>query len=444
MRGAGDTITQTRSPFVLKRFAKSRPVAAALAALYAGLAIPVVFTILQKAYIQSAIAQPVPLQAARRVCSLDPANAECAARLAILAEQNGVTSTKLWDKALELNPHDSPLITQAALAYETSADPVRAERFYLEAARLSQTWLPRWSLANFYHRRNRPQEVAKWARLALERGHGDRFPLFSLCRSAGFTYPEILKEVLPQGHIPSIESYMAFLRSEPGSEESLETLTAAGLRLQELGKPGALPVSSVDQLALATDYLIRRRDPERAHRIWQGMESRRLLPPEFGPDGGVLTDAGFSGIQLAAPAFAWEMAKVEGVEVLAGAPRGGVKIELSGGQPEVLVVLSQYVRLSGFTKWVLTFESAESGDQPAGKHFRWSLEDLVSHKELAPSPLQGAGGGQWEKSRLVWEVSPRAAFYRLRLNYQRPLGSSRMTGELRIRALRLDGEGQRQ
>ncbi len=441
MKGASDTITQARSPFVLKRFATSRPAAAALAALYTLLAIPIVFTILQRSYIQGALAQPVPLQVARRICSFDPANAECAVRLAIMAEQYGVTSSKLWDKALELNPHDASLMTQAALAYETLADPVRAERLYLEAARLSQTWLPRWSLANFYHRRNRPQDVAKWARLALERGHGDRFPLFSLCRSAGFSYADILGGVLPQGHIPSIESYMAYLRSEPGSMAAGETLTAAGLRLQELGRSGPLPNSAVDQLALATDHLIRQGEPERAHRIWQGMKSRRLLPPEFGPDAGILTDAGFSGVQLAAPAFAWEMAKAEGVEILAGTPPGGVKIELSGGQPEALAVLSQCVRLSGFTKWVLTFESSESGDQQAAKHFRWALEDLVSQKELPPSSTKTAGGDQWGRSRLVWEPSPGAGFYRLRLKYQRPLGSPRMTGELRIRALRLDGEG---
>jgi hypothetical protein len=414
--------------------------AAVLGTAYSLLTIPLAFTIIQRAYIQGAITQPVPLSAAMRICGLDPANAECAARLAIMAEQYGVTSSKLWAKALELNPYDSSLMTQAALAYETSSDPARAERTYLEAARLSQTWLPRWSLANYYYRQNRPRDVAKWARLALERGHGDRFPLYSLCRSAGFTYPEILKGVLPQGHVPSIESFMVFLRSQPGSSEALGTLTTAGMQLLELVGPSPPPNPGVDQLAYAVDHLIRQGEPERAHRIWQGMKSHRLLPPEFGPGAGVLTDAGFSGVQMAAPAFAWEMAKVEGVEVLAGTPPGGVKIELSGGQPEALVVLSQCVRLSGFTRWVLTFESSESGDQPAGQHFRWRLEDLISHKELAPVSVQGAGGGQWEKSRLVWEVSPGLAFYRLRLNYQRPLGSSRMTGEVRIRSLRLDGE----
>jgi tetratricopeptide (TPR) repeat protein len=418
--------------------------AAVLAMAYTLLAIPLAFTIVQRAYIQGAITQPVPLSAAMRVCSLDPSNAECAARLAIMAEQYGATSNKLWGKALQLNPYDSSLMTQAALAYETSGDASRAERTYLEAARLSQTWLPRWSLANYYYRRNSPRDVAKWARLALERGHGDRFPLYSLCRSAGFTYPEILGGVLPRGHVPSIESFMAFLRSQPGSDEAFDTLTKAGIQLQELVAPGPAPNPGVDQLAYAVDHLIRQGEPERAHRIWQAMASRRLLPPEFSPGGGVLTDARFSGVQLAAPAFAWEMAKAEGVEVLGGTPPGGVKIELSGGQPEALAVLSQCVRLSGFTKWVLTFESSESGDQPAGKHFRWRLEDLVSHKELAPISVQGAGGGQWDESRLVWEVPPGTLFYRLRLNYQRPLGSSRMTGELRIRSLRLDGEGQRQ
>jgi tetratricopeptide (TPR) repeat protein len=406
--------------------------------MYALLATPLVFQAIRRAYIQGVVSRPVTFEEVRRVCGLDPENAECALRSAVMAEQYGATSVELWLKAVGLNQLDSSVMIQAALAHESMGEVGQAERFYLDAARLSRTWLPRWSLANYYYRRGSQGEVAKWARLALERGYGDRVPLYSLCLSSGLTHVEILDSVLPAGHVPSIETYMAFLRSRPVSEDTLAALTASSLRLEKSATSKPLPRPSVDQLALAADFLIRAGQPERAYRIWEGM--LRLLPAaSVGATGG-LSDAGFSAAPLAAPAFGWEMARDEGVEIVSGTPPGGVKIELSGRQPETLMALSQCIRLNGARRWRLGFETSGAGDQPVGRHFRWVVSKLGSGEEIVAATLDGLGEDQWLQSGVTWQSPKEDGFYRLGLVYSRPLGSARLTGELRIRALRLDSE----
>jgi hypothetical protein len=167
---------------------------------------------------------------------------------------------------------------------------------------------------------------------------------------------------------------------------------------------------------------------------------QRSLPAGSVAAAGELTDAGFSAAPLAAPAFGWELAREEGVEIVSGAPPGGVKIELSGRQPETFMVLSQCIRLNGARRWRLGFETSGVGDQPVGRHFRWVVSKLGSGEESVVSALDGLGEDQWSQSAVTWQSPREDGFYRLGLIYSRPLGSTRLTGELRIRGLRLDSE----
>lgn len=437
--GPDATIIQAWSPFVLSRFAESRRNAAFAAAAYAVLATGLALLILRRAYVSDAIAGPIPFAEMRRVCAFDQDNPECALRLAIRAEQDGVTSTELWKSAVELNRLDSSVLIQAALAHESTGDLAQAETLLLEAANRSRTWLPRWSLANFYHRRRQLTQLAQWARLALERGYGDRTPLFSLCLDSGFTHLEVLERAVPMRHAPSIEAFMEFLRSRPQADDVLAALVSASAALRETGSGGELMRSSVDQLVLASDYLLQARQPEQAHEIWIWLQANGALPPEYRRTGETLANASFSSNPLAAPAFGWVMAKEAGVEILPGIPPGHVKMEFSGKQPDSFVVMSQCIRLEGGGSFRFTYEASGSGESAVGSHFRWTLSDWTSGKEIAVSNLGNPGAEQWTEGQMLWQSPAAAGFYRLALIYARPLGSPRLTGELRIRAVRLEG-----
>jgi tetratricopeptide (TPR) repeat protein len=419
----------------LKRFAESRVAAAVVAVFWAAVAGQLSYTAVQRASMQRAVAGAAGFEAANRVCGADSENAECAARLALAAERFGVEGLDLWDRAVELNRHDAALLIQSALAHESAGDEAKAERLLLEAAERSRTWLPRWSLANYYYRRGRKEEVAKWARLALERGYGDRTPLYGLCRSAGLTEDEILSRVVGARDVAGIEAYLRYVRAEADGETAGALSRAAEMLFEANGRAGVTRTSA-EELAQTCETLVRLGEHERAYKIWQRLAERGGLGEVNGRDGGALGDAGFTGRSLAAPAFGWAMATVAGVEILAGSPPGTAKIEMSGGQPESFVVLSQRVRLEGGGRWALRFESAENGDLPADGHFHWALENDGEGGEGA---MKGwTGGPEWAGADVGWDVE--GGFWRLSLVYRRPMGSARWSGQMRIRNLSLRRE----
>lgn len=404
--------------------------------VWAAAAVPIIHGAAGRAAAERAMAVASTFEEARRACAPDTANAECAARLAAAAERYGVDPRKFWDRAVELNRHDARILIEAALAYEAAGELDKAERLLVDAAGRGQTWLPRWSLANFHFRRGRPAEVARWSRLALERGYGDRGPLFGLCRAAGMTYGEILSQVVGSRDVAGIEAYMRFVRAEAGGDAAGELARAAEM-LTEAAGGGGISRSSGDELALASEALVRSNEYVRAWSIWQRLIERGALGDVTGRDGGKLLDVGFTGRAMAAPGFGWAMAAEEGVEVRAGSPQGTAKIELTGGQPERFAVLWQRVRLDEGGRWVLRFEASANGDRPAEGHFFWAL-DGEGEDGGAARPV-AAASAEWSANSLQWDVE--GGFRRLSLVYRRPLGSARWSGELRIRNLSLRREG---
>lgn len=419
----------------MKRFAESRWAAAAVALGWAAAAVPLVCVAVRRAVAERAIAGASSFDEARRACAADAGNAECAARLAAAAERYGVNPLEFWDRAVELNRYDARVLIEAALAHEAAGEPDKAERLLNEAAGRSKTWLPRWSLANFHFRRGRPGEVAKWSRLALERGYGDRAPLFALCRAAGMTYTDILNQVVGTRDVAGIQAYMRFAGAEAGDAAG-ELARAAEMLMEAEGGVG-ISRQSGDELALASEALVRTGEYVRAWNVWGRLIGRGALGDVTGRDGGALLDVGFTGRAMAAPGFGWAMAAEEGAEVRAGSPPGTVKIELTGGQPERFPVLWQRVRLEEGGTWVLRFEASANGDRPADGHFHWALGREGDGAE-AVRPVEAAGA-VWSENALPWDVD--GGFRRLSLEYRRPLGSARWSGELRIRNLSLRREG---
>lgn len=422
----------------MNRFAESRVAAAVIAAVWAAVACPLIYVAISRASMQLAMTGADDFDQAQRVCAADAENAECAARLALAAERFGMDPLKFWDRAVELNRHDADLAIQAALAHEAAGGESRAERLLLEAAERSRTWLPRWSLANFYYRRGRPDEVAHWARLALNRGYGDRGPLFRLCRSAGLSHDEILGTVLETRDLAGVEAYMAYVRADLG-EEAAGALARAAERWFKANGGKEITAASADELALVSEALVRFGKHDRAFEIWERLRQLGALGEVRRLDGSALGDAGFTGRTMAAPGFGWAMATEEGVELLAGSPPGMAKIEMRGGQPENFVVLSQRVRLDGEGRWVLRYESAASGDLPPDGHFVWLLANEEDAGESARRELRGSP--EWSDAEVVWDTE--GGFRRLSLLYRRPLGAARWAGELRLRNLRLRREGAR-
>src|ERR1017187_528370 len=88
---------------------------------------------------------------------------------------------ELLAAALRLNRYDAQADIELALRYEAKGDFAGAEKLLLDAFEVDHTYLPRWSLANYYFRRDNIPAFWAWARRAAEMPSDDIGALFELC-----------------------------------------------------------------------------------------------------------------------------------------------------------------------------------------------------------------------------------------------------------------------
>jgi tetratricopeptide (TPR) repeat protein len=98
-----------------------------------------------------------------------------------LAQFDRFHARELLDTALRLNRYDAQADIELGLQYEADGDFGRAEKQFLEAYDVDHTHIPRWSLANYYFRRESMPAFWAWARSAAAMPSDDIGPLFELC-----------------------------------------------------------------------------------------------------------------------------------------------------------------------------------------------------------------------------------------------------------------------
>src|SRR5690242_16815482 len=96
-----------------------------------------------------------PVSVARAV-RLAPGNEEFHLRVARALDKRGEDPTLALESAAALNPFDAGVWMRLGLRAEMRGDFDGAERDLLQAARISRQFEPRWTLANYYLRRNDP------------------------------------------------------------------------------------------------------------------------------------------------------------------------------------------------------------------------------------------------------------------------------------------------
>lgn len=371
---------------------------------------------------------PAEMEAA---CALDPGRAGCLAALARGLEERGRDARGVWQRVVALNPRSASNLTQAALASEFEGETAEAERLLLAAAQYNQLWLPRWSLANFYYRQGRAAEFRLWARLALERGYGDRTALFRLCREAGVDEGEMLDGLL--GEDPAnVAAYVAFLTAE-GPAGAIPRAAERLLTLRGGAGTGAVLLGAID--ALLENGTI-----EAVPGIWTRMSARGLVPYPAWAESEPLVNPEFRHPPRGA-GLDWRIPAQPGVEAFPGVPAGGIKFTFTGQQPERAEILAQEVLLGGGRRWVLEFEYQTPGVEEEESSLGWRVEGAepgTARERLA--------AGEWTPGRVRWTIEAGLRRVRLSLTTEREAGRARHAGELRLRALRLrldEGEAAR-
>ena len=350
-------------------------------------------------------------ESVQRAAEIAPRNTEYLAMRALQLEYDGADSRELTERIAVLNPYSSAPRIRLGLAAEVSGDPVGAERWLLDGARVDGQFEPRWTLANFYFRAGNKTEFWRWIRAALEVSYGDRTPAYELCWRVSDDGFEILRRAIPDRH-EVVGSYLVYLLTRKPTESRLQPGMAAlqETTVVEVARRVAAYRDALDLPLLlgACDRLIEERDPG-AVDIW-------VLAGHAAPAGI------FNGDFATAPlnhGFDWRAVESPGVTHVNN------RIALSGQEAEAVSLLAQTLILAGGKRYRLQWEARTAGfKSPSG------LEWRVAGQQV---PL--AASEDWTAGEATINIEDR--FNRLELVYQRPLGESRAEGNVELRHVRL-------
>src|SRR5690242_2211927 len=225
-----------------------------------------VYSVLVIAY-SDRLAKEFTLPATRRAVKLAPGNARYWVVYADLLEQAGEASTDALKQAAALDPENASIWLRLGLDAEGRNDFGGAEKFLLQAARVSRLYEPRWTLANFYFRRGNSIEFWKYARSALELAPREPEALFDLCWRKSQDAAEILAKAIPDVR-PVRRHYAEFLLGQ-------NRLAAAHAVLMTIGDPTADDRAVLED---ACDRFLAGGLAQPALDVWDVMCSRGVLP----------------------------------------------------------------------------------------------------------------------------------------------------------------------
>jgi tetratricopeptide (TPR) repeat protein len=364
---------------------------------------------------------------------LVPANAEYHARLAELLEDGGGGDAAIESElhqAVAANPRLASAWMELGLRAESAGDLARAEACLLRAAQSDRMYVPLWTLANYYFRRNDKENFWPVARRALrigDVGAYDPAPLFRLCWKVSRNPSTVLERAIPD--IGAVEArYLEFLVREnlaPVAEPVTERVVALS---------GERDLGAVLEYC---DRLIPADEAEQAVRAWNALCWRTLhgYRPLAPHDGLSLTNGDFSSAPIQ-HGFDWRMPVVAGVV----AERGGLPprlwITLDGHEPESCDVLEQYLALEPSRRYRLRFRYQTDGIA-AGSGLRWRISDVAAQNEIAAGPADLASE-QETGATMRFAAPPGVHLARLALAYRRSPGMARIDGRVALAAISLE------
>jgi len=328
-------------------------------------------------------------------------------RLALL---DGGRARQFLETATQLDRYNAPAFIELALRLEADGDQAGSEALLLDAFDVDRTYLPRWSLANFYLRRNDMPHFWFWAKKAAEMPPEDMSALFQLCWRVNPDAEAIASSVLTDDPA-TIRQYLRFLLNKG----EVRSVSAVAPRLIARGK-----VETDRPLLLATvNRLLAEGDAVSATTLWRNLIARHwVVADETTPNNDT-----FSRPPLPV-GFDWDLPSREGLRSWPGP--SGLEVEFSGSEPEDCEVTEQIVPLTPGDYDLLS--SYTTTDIAPGTGLRWQILDDRSKTLLAAST--DLSSPTLRTVSTAFTVPPAMPLIRLRLRYQRAVGTPRISGML--------------
>jgi hypothetical protein len=360
------------------------------------------------------------IHAVQRALELDRGNARYWLRYADLLDQSGLAAAPALQRAAEIDSLDASVWIRLGLEAEGRNDAPSAEKYLLQAAKVSRLYEPRWTLANFYFRRGAAGQFWLWARRALQLAPREPAALFQLCWSLSNDPAEIMEKALPG--IGSVQrDYIEFLTAE-------ERFTALALAVNRLEN-----VTPADRDALldATDAFLKHGMAEPALAAWNLLcRGGALHCEELNPALGRLVIGEDAAPEALGRGFGWHQDSIAGVVARTGG--GQTAVYLSGKQPEKLVAIRRWLPVIPAKQYILHMEYRTDG--VAGKTgLRWQSVNspTLDADELIASPV-------WRERAVGISAPPDGRLMELGLTYSRVPGSVRIEGAIFTRRMRLE------
>jgi len=345
----------------------------------------------------------------RAAIALVPDSWEYYMRLAVLDRSH---ARQLLMTSLRLDPYNAQADIELALQYEADGDLDRAEKLMLEAYNIDHTYLPRWSLANFYFRRDNMNQFWAWARSAADMPPENIGPLFQLCWHATEDPDQITSQLI-NDKPELLRQYLGFLLYK----DQINATTAVAPRLVRFGDPASATDRSLVFWALGR--LVEVNNAPAANDLWHALVQHHWVVA----DNTVPNNPEFAR-EPAGTSFDWSLPEYPGLHSFPGS--SGLEAEFTGDEPEFAVVTEQFVTLApGNYNFAFSYHST---DIAPGTGIKWQVIDAKSKALLAESA--DLSSDTLTQSNLAFTVPQGASFVRLRLAYQRALGTPRVTGML--------------
>lgn len=334
-----------------------------------------------------------------------------------LAQFDRPSAKELLRNSIHLNSYNAQANIELGLQYEADGDLARAEKQIIEAYNVDHTYLPRWSLANYYFRRGDMPAFWSWSRSAADMPSDDIGALLELCWRANPDGSAVTAAILNEKP-EFLRQYLNFLiaKGEP---------QAAAAVVPHLLRSGD-PQSDLPVLLPELNSLIKINDSSDAVRLWRLLAAHKWIKA----DSTVPNNPRF--LRTPVPvSFDWSIPEYSGLHSWPGA--AGLQTEFSGSEPEDCVIAEQAVVLSP-GEYRLKF-SYRTTNIPPNTGIRWQIVDPKSQQIRAESADLSSNISK--KSELGFS-SDESSTMVLRLVYKRALGTVRVSGVLNMESVEVE------
>lgn len=375
-------------------------------------------------------ARQLTVAATERALALTPWQAAYYVQLAVLiSDDDPKRASEALLRAVSLNPSDSRSWIELGLRVEADGDSAAAEQYFLRAAKVDKEYLPKWTLANYYFRRDDEAKFWSWAKAAAQMLYGDPLPLFRL--SGMVVEDGNLIERLGIRRPDTQAAYLSYLLSQ----NRLDLIGPATRRLLNQGRESDVPL-----LLTACDRLIDAHLADEALAIWNGLAKARKIPyAPLAPDAEeILTNDSFLPTSVM-QGFAWRLPQVDGISASREENPSGLRLTFSGGQPENCEPLIRVLPVRENTAYEFTALYRTAGIPP-DTGLGWRVTDMDGGNLMGPPESLASEDGAQAKIRFV--VPSGCRLVRIALAYRRALGTTRIEGSIVLRAAGLQRAAQ--